>query len=915
MPWPQTALPVRVRIAPGANPALPPQQWVPWVDVTNAVRVADGIDISDGRSNEAALVDAASMSLSLDARGVSGFNLADFNPLNPNGQWFGLLKRNTPIRVGVLTATDDFARSSASGWGVPTVSAVSACSWTVSGTATDWTVTGGTGQLTFPAANQARSSTLTGAEGSDSEGLFTASCPVLTTGASVAVGGMARRIDSTTYYTLRIEFDISSQIRLIIARIKANVSTTLANVVLPTPWTAGQLWRVRYQVIGSTLAMRAWPAAGGEPTTWQAGATDTVSMPGVGNGLYFLRNAANSNAGGLTLSVDDFSLEDIEFCGGITEFPLRWDESGRDSVVPLKASGIFRRLQQGSTPVKSPLLRQFTSITPLNQLWMMEDDAGATGAASSVPSATGMAATGVTFGAATDLPGSAQVARLDSAGSRLSGGVKTRLAAGATGFSVTGFLRFGSTPSSKSDFLFIGATGIVSTWVISFDATAVYVKGIYNDGTETIVTSGLYGLDPTKWWAWSFHTTVSAGTLTWFLYAHQIGTGNGFNYSTGSYSTTVVPSAVSVTMLAAAPMAGCFVGPVRVGENTFPFVTQSFRNVAAGWFGELASARIARLCSEAGVPCYVEEGTSEPMGVQRSDALFPLLRTCEAADYGVLYEAGFGIAYRPRINRYSRKPVLVLDQASGHVASPPEPTYDDQALRNDVTVSRDGGAQSVRSFDQTSIDGEGVYDDSATLNVATDDALPHHAGWRVFLGTRPELRWSSIALDLMRNTSIIAAWRSRVFGDRMTIANAPAQVAGNSPDVIIEGTTQRLSAYSWAASVNTSPARPWDVANLDDTVLRMDTAGSTIGTAPSPATTGTSFTVATTSGPLWVTTAANPAEFPFTITVAGEDMTVTAITGTSSPQTFTVTRSVNSVTKAQVAGADVRLKTPMILAL
>ena len=44
-------------------------------------------------------------------------------------------------------------------------------------------------------------------------------------------------------------------------------------------------------------------------------------------------------------------------------------------------------------------------------------------------------------------------------------------------------------------------------------------------------------------------------------------------------------------------------------------------------------------------------------------------------------------------------------------------------------------------------------------------------------------------------------------------------------------------------------------------------------------------------------------------------MTVTDITGTSSPQTFTVTRSVNGVVKAQASGADVRLWFPPILAM
>jgi hypothetical protein len=76
----------------------------------------------------------------------------------------------------------------------------------------------------------------------------------------------------------------------------------------------------------------------------------------------------------------------------------------------------------------------------------------------------------------------------------------------------------------------------------------------------------------------------------------------------------------------------------------------------------------------------------------------------------------------------------------------------------------------------------------------------------------------------------------------------------------------------------------------------------------------TSMQVDTTNAasPLWTTSAG---DFPFDVVVSGERMTVTNITGASSPQTFTITRSVNGVVKAQSAGADVRLFFPPIASL
>jgi hypothetical protein len=72
--------------------------------------------------------------------------------------------------------------------------------------------------------------------------------------------------------------------------------------------------------------------------------------------------------------------------------------------------------------------------------------------------------------------------------------------------------------------------------------------------------------------------------------------------------------------------------------------------------------------------------------------------------------------------------------------------------------------------------------------------------------------------------------------------------------------------------------------------------------------------VATTSAttPLWTTAAA---DFPFDIAIDGERITVTNITGASSPQTFTVQRAINGVTKAHPAGTPVVLFQPCYFAL
>ena len=60
-------------------------------------------------------------------------------------------------------------------------------------------------------------------------------------------------------------------------------------------------------------------------------------------------------------------------------------------------------------------------------------------------------------------------------------------------------------------------------------------------------------------------------------------------------------------------------------------------------------------------------------------------------------------------------------------------------------------------------------------------------------------------------------------------------------------------------------------------------------------------------GVVWADTVSDAAEFPFDIMVEGERMTVTAISGTTSPQTFTVTRAVNGVSRPHSAAAEVHV--------
>lgn len=68
--------------------------------------------------------------------------------------------------------------------------------------------------------------------------------------------------------------------------------------------------------------------------------------------------------------------------------------------------------------------------------------------------------------------------------------------------------------------------------------------------------------------------------------------------------------------------------------------------------------------------------------------------------------------------------------------------------------------------------------------------------------------------------------------------------------------------------------------------------------------TGAVSVASTPNTPLWTTTAG---DFPFDVSVGGERLTVLNVTGTSSPQVFTVARGINGIGTAHSTGDDVRL--------
>lgn len=889
MAFPETPLPLHVYIAPGANPAGDPGEWS-WEEITDDVRVAEGVEISSGRNDEAARVDAGRCLLSIDNR--SG----NYSPRNPMGTWYGQLSKNTPLTVRLERGYDVFDRVRASGWGTATDDVHN---WFHSSTST-WTANGSVGQQNAAASNVAAYAVLGGANGYDIETLWSCSIPVVTTGGPMANACLVRYADTSNVYRVFTEFHPAGVLKIAIAETIDGSFDYIATHTLATTYTAGQIVWTRCQADGPTIRVRVWLDGSPEPSTWDVSTDEATGVTsGTGVGLYIWRQSSNTNVGAIVTSVQHFETTSTLFTGTVAEWPIRWDQSGNDCVTTVEASGILRRLQQGRGALRSPLYRQLTGYNPAGY-WPMEDESDATAASSAAVNGQSATVLDVTFASDDTLPGAGAVLKLNGTSSTIRGRV---LRSTGTGFSAMFLMKLPAMPAATTTFIEWGCSGTVKTWRIKGDGASITTEGLDANGTVLTTATNGYGVAPTNWVAYQLEAVLSGGNISWAMLLHQVGT-TTFYAQTGSEPGTV-GAITSFLIPGSAGMTDASVAHVYAGADTLPFVDAGFALVSNGYSGELAADRVQRLCDEEGVRVYVEPGDSQALGRQQTATFLDLLHICEDSDRGVLYERGSSLGYMPygaRVNAEIQTDDFTF--TDGHVAEPPEPTDDDQRVRNDITVKRNGGGE-TRAADEPHIELNGRYDEAVEVNVASDEQLPDLAGWLLHLGTWDEMRWPRIAFDFARNNGEIGRWHGLMrYGARFTLSDPPAQVAGDELDLIIEGYTQKLGVYSWDVEVSCSPARAWDVAVVDNSDWRVDTVGSELASGVDSD--DTALSVTSDDEHLWTT---DPAEFPFDLTLAGERVTVTAISGASNPQTFTVTRSVNGIVMSHAAGTDVRLWT------
>jgi hypothetical protein len=897
-------------------------------DITPYVMVRDsdgGIEITRGRTAEAGLVDPGSCRFQLNNRD------GRFSPRNAEGPYFGQIGRNTPVQVAVKGGdtylhTLNTASQGASTPDSAALSITGDIDIRFDATLNNWFAAGGfngtaelCGKGDFSAGNRAwilmvRNDLLHfewSADGTTTISVDSTEKPLVP---------LSRRL------AVRVTLDVNNGA-------SGNTVTFYTASSISGTWT--QLGQP--VVTAGTTSIKDEAKAVNVGRGWPLLAFDSA----VGHIHAF---ELRSGIGGSVVASPDFTVQtdgatsfadaqgntwtraaypdsnitdlDVRFTGEMVAWPNRWDTTGNDVWVQVAAKGTLRRLDAGNATLESALRRRIPTFSPV-AYWPMEDGENSVQFYSPIETVRPLSQSGFDLASESTLGGSKPLPTIRT-GAQFYG----RVPSTNTGqFRVDMVYEWPTAPASNATLIRILTTGSVQSWSIRMrTGNLMNILAVTSDGTSIIDFdiawgNALFG----EWNHIALKASQSGGNVAWSVTVYKD------TNTSQTYSDTYAGSVGRVTgVTGGQPTYGSGADGLTIGHiAAFDDQTvDAFGLATWGYDGESAGARVDRIATEEGESVIIHgwQSETELMGPQGPSTFLNLLRDAADADEGILCESRDTAALKfvGLASITNQEPTVTLTYPT-HIQPGIQPEPDDLLLENDVSVTRSSGSTGRITVTEGTLsssappDGVGRYEASYTLDIYDDERTDDHAGWKAHLGTVDEERYTAIPVSVGADPSLFGVVSLL---DVATILKIDNQQTGDKLPpgditLFINGYDEFLNQRRWEFSFNGSPYSPYQVGVLDDTTLgRMDTEGSQLNS--SATSTATSISVATTSGPIW-TTAAGDA--PFDIIVAGEVMTVTAVSGSSSPQTFTVTRSVNGVVKAQSSGADVRLAQPTIIAL
>lgn len=664
--------------------------------------------------------------------------------------------------------------------------------------------------------------------------------------------------------------------------------------------------------------------SGAESDTVEPGSCEFTLIDADRNGKYSSDVPGSPNYGKIGLNtqvrVALDSGTDIRFIGEISSWEPSWDESENRVLVRAVAAGILRRLNQGTASLRPPAYRSAAAAGPV-AYWPLSDGSDSTQAGSDLANVAPMALTGsMSFASISGPLGLSQQPELLGVDGEYTG-------------QLTGSVAMTANTVWQIDVSVYGQphSGLVNDQmnVIGFDIadTTKFVRGELNlvhDNGAGATQINVYFYD-------------TAGNIATFLADNGLQTIDGtWHHLTISLVQTGA-STMDLELWADGAIVNSVIGvvsgqigrisrvytPGRVVDGSVEnFTSLSVANLAVynndsdptdryqgaiGYTGETAGRRVERLCEEENIT-FASIGDlddTQAVGPQLSKSLLALILEAAAVDQGDLVETrdALGVTYRTRVSKCNQIGPLV-SYSGGYFTSPMSALSDDQAVHNDVTVSRPSGSSAHVTLDdavdpyhtrttQDPPDGAGRYDRGTfEANVATDDQLDLLAYWRLHFGTWGERRFRLLTTELhnsawQANEDLLAATVALDTGAHLRIDDMPVWLPPGPLPLIVRGYTEAITSHTRTITWNLAPGRPWEV-------WQLDSGGSSLAVAVTSG--GTSLKLDTALGPAWKT--GSPLDNPYHLLAAGNAMTVSTMA--TETATFVATGTVSHGNNASV---------------
>ncbi|WP_432164859.1 hypothetical protein [Streptomyces sp. bgisy031] len=861
MAFPETPLGLRVEIQTGQV----------WTDITAKTKTADPITVSRGIRNSGTAADPASLPLKIDNRD------GQFSPRNPVSPYYGLIGRNTPVRLWVPGGPHflDLDGDPASYASTPDTAALDI-----------------TGDIDLRWEGELN---------------WYDPAPQMLLGKWGPSGGRSwhLRIQDRTFY-----FGLSQDGSLALAAWQSLPQLPRRAALRATvdvdngagSWAVRHYWAPSisgpWTQIGPDLSFPGTMSFFNSSSPLYVGCPDMSTTPPrppftgrcyaaeVRSGIDGTVVAApsfesqpvgiagfNDSAGRAWTLAGTAAVADRQerFRGEISSWPQRWVPSGQAVWTAVEAAGILRRYGQGQKALDSTLRRRIPSGNPV-AYWPMEEEREATRAYSPIKGVQAAAVTGLEFAAVDTLPSSRALPRLSSAATLSAIVPPSKDGDWQVEFVYNADDKAPPASGPRGELISISTTGTVRQWTVSVREDNLELKGLDGSG-DTIVVSVIaalgalyHGWNRMRLWV----QDLGGGTIEWVIsWANVSGTSLRL-----SHTLTGTPGHVTAVTANWGPLTeGWAIGHLAVLPTA---ASQLYDGSDSAYAGETAWTRMRRLSVEESIPLTRIPGplSTERVGPQRPETLVDLLRSAAEADGGMLLESQdrLGLLYRDRSSLYTQEPALTLAYRGGGLAPPLEPVDDDSATRNDITVTRDGGSSARAVLEEGALsvqdppDGIGLYDESTSLSLADDTQPEPHAYWRLHLGTYDGARYPSVRVLLHRAPELIPSVLALREGDLIRLTGLPPWVAYGPVDLLVTGWSETMLPRTWEITFTCVPAGPWMTAKADHPVYgKADTDGSALA-GPITAT-DTAVPVRATAGPPWTT---DPQETPIEVQFGGE---------------------------------------------